>query len=300
MPPAAHRSGSRPAPWATAAAASGVEQRTGVFAAFATRTPSAKNARSAQQARVAARRPAVAGAPGQVVEQPGTFDAGQATVASIHPTRQPFQVAAIAVQGGAGQAVLGPDRIEEALDAHTRRRAARAVAGPAGGVRRGGNKGHACRIRGPLRARPALRLLGACPPAHRHGPCGATRNSVRARCPGACWRWSTTLPVLALWMLAGTLFTLAYTLATRSARTSHRSAPGSGCCGRVCWAIRGCHGQLAPWRTDAGHAAVAAESSRAMARRCGAASCGCASRWGRCRCCWAAWDSGGPGSTANA
>ncbi|KAG1385366.1 hypothetical protein G6F59_017445 [Rhizopus arrhizus] len=57
------------------------------------------------------------GAPGQVVEQPGTLDAGQATVAPIHPARQPFQIAPIAVEGGAGQAVLGPDGIEEALDA---------------------------------------------------------------------------------------------------------------------------------------------------------------------------------------
>ncbi len=111
------------------------------------------------------------------------------------------------------------------------------------------------------------------------------------------------LPVLALWMLAGTLFTLAYTFSGHAQREN--IAPFSAwqwLLWAVCWAITGWYataswrrgGQtlgMRPWRLKL-HA-----SDGAPLR---AASCGCASPWARCPCCWVDWDSGGRGSIANA
>src|SRR5690606_29416293 len=69
-----------------------------------------------QQPRVAARRPAVPGAPGQVVEQRRAVGAGQSATGAAAPAREALEVAPVAVQRLPGQAALGPDRVEEGRD----------------------------------------------------------------------------------------------------------------------------------------------------------------------------------------
>src|SRR3546814_3190712 len=69
-----------------------------------------------QQARIAARRPAVPGAPGEVFEQGRTVGAGQPAAGAIAPARKAFEVAAVAVQRLLRQPAFGPDRVDEGLD----------------------------------------------------------------------------------------------------------------------------------------------------------------------------------------
>ncbi len=95
-----------------------IEQRAGVVAAFAAADGiGEERTQGGEQAGIAARRPAMTGAPGEVIEQPGAIEASQATRGAITPAREPFEIAPIAVQAGARKAVFGPGGVEEALDA---------------------------------------------------------------------------------------------------------------------------------------------------------------------------------------
>src|SRR3546814_7684740 len=69
-----------------------------------------------QQARIAARRPAVPGTPGEVFEQPSPVRAGQPALRAVAPARVAFEVAAVAVQRLLRQPALGPDCVDEGLD----------------------------------------------------------------------------------------------------------------------------------------------------------------------------------------
>ncbi|MNV37353.1 hypothetical protein D3C71_1288690 [compost metagenome] len=75
-----------------------------------------KRTQRRQQTCIAARRPAVPGAPRQVIKQTCAIDPGQATASTVAPARQSFQIAPIAVQRRTRQALLGPDDIQKPLD----------------------------------------------------------------------------------------------------------------------------------------------------------------------------------------
>ena len=76
--------------------------------------PSVERPQRGQQARVAARRPAFATAPGQVVEQAGAVRTGD--IAAVAPAREALQVAAVAVQGLPRGAGLRPPGVDEGID----------------------------------------------------------------------------------------------------------------------------------------------------------------------------------------
>src|SRR3546814_4751664 len=69
-----------------------------------------------QQARMAARRPAVPGTPGVVFELPSPFRAGQPALRAVAPARVAFEGAAVAVQRLLRQPAVGPDCVDEGLD----------------------------------------------------------------------------------------------------------------------------------------------------------------------------------------
>ncbi len=94
-----------------------VDQGGGVVAARAiAQAQSVERTQGRQQPRRAARRIIRPGAPAQIVEQGGTVDAQQAATSAIAPTRQPFQIAPITLQGLPRHALLGPEPVEKPFD----------------------------------------------------------------------------------------------------------------------------------------------------------------------------------------
>src|SRR5690606_19007058 len=59
---------------------------------------------------------AMSRAPGQVAEQDFAIGTHQPATGAIAPARQQFQVAAVGIQAGPGQAAFGPGGVEEAGD----------------------------------------------------------------------------------------------------------------------------------------------------------------------------------------